>query len=53
MAPCADFKGVVSEAWKDVAHSSLGSWSEKVFTYGCILDKWGKHTFKNIHKRLR
>ena len=49
----AEFTDVMKDAWVEAGRSSTGSWSEKVFCCGRILDIWGKHTFKNIHKRLR
>lgn len=48
-----EFREVVERAWVLADRNSLGSWSDKISQCGRILDKWGKHTFKNIHKRLR
>lgn len=47
------FYETVVSAWSVASHMSGGCWSDKVFQCGRILGKWGAHTFKAIHKRLR
>lgn len=48
-----DFVDIVHNVWGVASRDNIGSWSDKVGDYGRILDHWGKHTFKNIHSRLR
>lgn len=48
-----EFREVVESAWRMADRSTFGTWTEKINHCARTLDKWGKNTFKNIHRRLR